>query len=75
VVTARLCWDGEGEDWSWGGGVAADACVRVGTVSFVVPPGDGELSLELTFTAAGHRAENLYAARRTSVWGARATGR
>jgi beta-mannosidase len=75
VVAARLSWDGEVEEWTWSGAVGADACVRVGTVSFVVPSGEGDLTLELTFTAPGHRASNSYAARRTGVWGARATGR
>jgi beta-mannosidase len=52
-VAARLAWPGGEHMWRWTGDVPADACVRVGTLQFVVPePEDagtaaGTLSLAL----------------------------
>lgn len=77
VVRARLSWDGEGsgaEEWRWEGAVAADTCVRVGTVSAVVPQGAGGLTLELDLAAGEHHASNRYSTRRDEVWGPRGSG-
>jgi beta-mannosidase len=46
-VTARLEWPGGHHEWSWGGDVPADSCVRVGTLQTVVPEADGPLRLDL----------------------------
>ena len=46
-VSARVSWDGGSHDWHWGGDVPADSCVRVGTLSVVVPDVPGELAIEL----------------------------
>jgi beta-mannosidase len=59
VVTAHLGWDGGEHTWEWLGEVPADACVRVGTLPFVVPEAPGPLRLELTLTG-GAEATNIY---------------
>jgi beta-mannosidase len=46
-VTARLEWPGGHHEWSWGGDIPADSCVRVGTLQTVVPEADGPLRLDL----------------------------
>ncbi len=46
-VRATLRWEGGSHAWRWGGAVAADACERVGTVSFVAPEATGDLVLDL----------------------------
>ena len=37
VVTARLVWAGGHHTWQWQGDVPADECIRIGTVSAMVP--------------------------------------
>lgn len=52
-LTAALRWpDGGTHEWTFGGDVPADDCVRVGTVQFVVPDTAGELWLDLTLHTA-----------------------
>jgi hypothetical protein len=46
-VAAKLTWPGGEHLWRWTGDVPADACVRVGTLQFVVPETEGALSLAL----------------------------
>ena len=59
TVTATLRWSVDGSHaWSFGGDVAADSCVRVGTIQFVVPDAPGDLWLDLTFEAADHVVTN-----------------
>ncbi len=59
-VTARLGWrDGE-HTWSWEGSVPADSCVRVGTISIVVPEAYGPLSLDLDVATADRASSNRY---------------
>ncbi len=43
----RATWAGDHHTWRFTGDVEADACVRVGTVSMVVPDAPGPLELEL----------------------------
>ena len=59
-VTARLSWDGGHHGWRWQGDVAADACARAGTVSFVVPDAPGPLTLDLDLVAGDVAATNRY---------------
>jgi beta-mannosidase len=59
VVTARLSWPAGRHEWRWKGDVPADTCVRIGTVSFVVPH-DGELTLDLDLVASDVMASNRY---------------
>jgi beta-mannosidase len=60
-VTARLSWPGGEHRWGWAGDVPADACVRVGTLQFVVPPAPGALALELELVLpSGERVRNRY---------------
>ncbi len=53
-VRAALRWNdagsgaADGHEWHFAGDVAADACVRIGTVQFEVPEARGELVLELS---------------------------
>jgi beta-mannosidase len=68
-VAARLSWPGGDHQWQWRGDLPADACVRVGTLQFVVPdaPGDDpagtELSLTLDLTLpSGETVANTYEA-------------
>jgi beta-mannosidase len=65
VVTARLAWTGGERTWRWQGDVEADACVRVGTVQLVVPPGEGELALDLVCEHDGQTTDNRYTALRS----------
>ncbi|MCU1351062.1 MAG: putative glycosidase [Acidimicrobiales bacterium] len=57
-VTAELSWDGGAHRWRFAGEVPADSCVRVGTLSIVVPDRPGQMRLSLTVTAAGVEATN-----------------
>jgi len=59
-VTARLSWDGGNHARRWRGDVAADSCVRTGTVSFVVPDAPGRLTLDLELIAGDVAATNRY---------------
>jgi beta-mannosidase len=59
-VVARLSWPGGSHGWRWHGEVPADACVRVGTVSFVVPDVVGRLVLDLDLVAGDLAATNRY---------------
>ncbi|MGH9083993.1 MAG: glycoside hydrolase family 2 protein [Acidimicrobiales bacterium] len=65
IVTARLGWPAGERTWRWQGDVEADACVRVGTVQLVVPPGEGELALDLVCEHDGQTTDNRYTAVRT----------
>lgn len=60
--TALLRWAGGEHSWSWRGSVPPDACVRVGTVQFLVPDVDGELWLDLTVEHPDVAATNRYVA-------------
>ncbi|MDP8954937.1 MAG: hypothetical protein M3N37_08505 [Actinomycetota bacterium] len=65
VVEARLSWPGDEHHWGWRGDVAADGCVRVNTIQFVVPEVDapvGSLVLDLRMQAEGVEATNRYEA-------------
>jgi beta-mannosidase len=57
VAEARLTWSGGGHTWRWSGDVAADGCVWVGAIQFVVPASAADppatLRLVLTLTGAG----------------------
>lgn len=50
-------------EWSWGGDVPADDCVKVGTVRWTVPVGWGRVELVLTLRADGVEATNRYVGR------------
>ncbi|MEX2659746.1 MAG: hypothetical protein WD232_08615 [Acidimicrobiales bacterium] len=58
VVTATVRWDGGEHAWTWEGSVPADAVVRVGTVSVVVPEAPGELAVDLALAGPGTVAAN-----------------
>jgi beta-mannosidase len=64
VVSARFSWPGGDHRWRWQGDVGADACVRVGTISFVVPTVEatGPLSLDLRLETGEVEATNHYEA-------------
>jgi hypothetical protein len=47
VVDATVRWADGSRTWRWGGDVPADGCVRVGTITLVVPDAPGPLSIEL----------------------------
>jgi beta-mannosidase len=53
-VTARLSWTGGDHGWRWRGEVPADACARIGTISFVVPDTSGHLVLDLELRGDAH---------------------
>jgi beta-mannosidase len=61
-VQAWLTWDGGRHGWRFGGQVGADACVRVGTISFVVPDAPGPLALDLELVAGDTAVTNRYEA-------------
>jgi beta-mannosidase len=60
VVRARLRWRGGEHEWTWEGDVAADSCVRVGTVQALAPDAYGPLVLELDLEHATAKAANRY---------------
>jgi len=53
LVTATASWSSGSHTWRWGGDVPADACVRVGTLSIVVPDESGQLDFQLELTIDG----------------------
>ncbi len=59
-VTAHLHWPGGSHGWRWQGDVSADECVRVGTLSFVVPDVLGEARLDLSLVGPEVTASNRY---------------
>jgi len=60
VVAARLTWPSGAHGWRFGGDVPADACVRVGTLSIVVPDSPGTMTLDLDLVAGEVVASNRY---------------
>jgi beta-mannosidase len=60
TVTATLTWDGGGREWTWGGALPADACVKVGKVQIDVPRHPGPLTLELRLSGPGAEATSRY---------------
>ncbi|HWH35317.1 MAG TPA: hypothetical protein VNT56_08370 [Acidimicrobiales bacterium] len=60
VVEARLSWTGGKRRWRWGGDVAADSCLKVNTLSIVVPEAPGPLDLDLRLVGAPAEATNHY---------------
>ena len=60
VVTARVTWSGGSHGWRFGGAIPADDCVRVGTLSIVVPDAPGVLTLDLDLVAGDVVASNRY---------------
>ena len=63
TVTATLLWNGGGREWTWGGAIPADACVKVGEVQIDVPPHPGPLTLELNLVGPGLEATSRYQSR------------
>jgi beta-mannosidase len=59
-VEARLAWTGDDDRHTWTGDVPADSCVRVGTLSLVVPDAPGPLTLDLALSGGGVQAANHY---------------
>jgi beta-mannosidase len=62
-VTAHIRWNDGEHSWHFGGTVAADSCVRIGMIRFVVPDAPGELVLDLTCVSGEVVATNRYTAR------------
>lgn len=46
-VEATVSWTGGEHTWRWGGDMPADECVRVGTITLVVPDAPGPLRIAL----------------------------
>lgn len=65
VVRATLSWDGDVHQWTWEGDVPPDDCIRIATISFVVPDAPGPLVLDLIAEGAGVKATNRYESRIT----------
>ncbi len=53
VVDATVSWTGGEQHWRFGGDVAPDTVVRVGTLPIEVPDAPGPLTLELVLTGPG----------------------
>ncbi len=53
-------WDDEDRRWRFGGVVAADECVKVGTIDFVVPHTRGGVTFDLRLRAGDVVASNWY---------------
>jgi hypothetical protein len=60
VVTARLVWAGGHHTWRWQGDVPADECVRIGTVSAMVPNAPGAMDLDLELVGDDVAVTNRY---------------
>ncbi len=59
-MTARLVWAGGHHTWRWQGDVPADDCVRVGTVSAMVPDAPGAIDLDLDLVCGDLAVTNRY---------------
>jgi beta-mannosidase len=62
-VTATLRWADGARTWRWGGEIAADACVKVGTVRHDGGFESGPIELSLTCRYEGTEVTNRYVAR------------
>ena len=60
VVDVEARWATGHRRWRFGGGVAADECVKVGTLTLDVPDTLGKLTFDLTLTAGSTVAHNHY---------------
>ena len=60
TVTASLDMAGTKAEWTWGGEVDADSCVRVGTVQAVTPEASGRLTLDLALESPAAKATASY---------------
>lgn len=60
VVDVEARWATGSRRWRFGGGVGADECVKVGTLTLDVPDTLGKLSFDLTLTAGSLSAHNHY---------------
>jgi hypothetical protein len=45
-VRARATWSSGTREWSFGGDITADACVRIGRIALPVPPSPGPLRFD-----------------------------
>lgn len=63
VVTARLVWVGGHHTWRWAGDVPPDSCVRVATVTALVPDAPGALDLDLDLVCGDIACTNRYRSR------------
>ena len=61
--TATLRWTGGEQRWHWRGHVPPDACVRVGTMQFVVPAAEGDLWIDLVVEHGDVVTTNRYTSR------------
>jgi hypothetical protein len=59
VVEATVTWTGGSHTWRWGGDVPPDSCVRVGTITVVVPDVPGPLTICLATGEVSNRYETL----------------
>ena len=69
VVDVTASWSGGTRRWRFGGDVAADECVRVGSVSMEVPDTLGVLNVDLVLTAGELIQTNHYSTAVTHVPG------
>lgn len=60
VVDVEAKWATGSRRWRFGGGVPADDCVKVGTLTLDVPDTLGKLTIDLTLTAGAVTAGNHY---------------
>jgi hypothetical protein len=60
TCTATLRWPGGSHEWTWRGDIAPDACVKVGTIQFLVADAPGDLWLDLTLEHGEQVASNRY---------------
>jgi beta-mannosidase len=57
VVEATVSWADGSHTWRWGGDVPADDCVRIGTITLVVPDVPGPLRIDLRMGDVENRYE------------------
>jgi beta-mannosidase len=54
-VTATATWSGGCHVWRWSGDIPPDGCVRVGTITLVVPDAPGPLTIDLAMGEVTNR--------------------
>ncbi len=68
-VQARLSWPGGARQWTFGGDVGADSCIRVGGLRHVLPAdtGNGPVRLDLDLEWLGGQTHSTYESHVSSV--------
>lgn len=61
-VDVRVDWDGGSREWSFGGVLAADSCIRVGRIALQIPGDADRITARVRLDADGDEWTNAYTA-------------